>query len=134
MTAQHAPPTPLWRRVFSLPKTRLGWWAIGLAGIALALYVVVGADTNEMSIKIENALSTILGVSVTWGEELWAILLNSTWILTGLAGAVVALIAVLRRHERSALVWVAMVAGLPALVIVAWLLALVPYVIAGAIG
>jgi hypothetical protein len=31
MTTQHAPHTPLWRRVISLPHTRLGWLAVGLA-------------------------------------------------------------------------------------------------------
>ena len=35
MSAQHAPRPPLWRRILSLPRTRLGWWAIGLAAPAL---------------------------------------------------------------------------------------------------
>jgi hypothetical protein len=39
-----------------------------------------------------------------------------TWLLSGLCGGVVGLIALLRRHERSALVWFAMVPGLATLV------------------
>jgi hypothetical protein len=41
MTAQHAPHTPLWRKVLSLPQTRLGWWAVVLiAGTAALVWVL----------------------------------------------------------------------------------------------
>jgi hypothetical protein len=40
MTTGHAPHTPpMWRRVLSLPRTRLGWWAVGLASFALIAFV-----------------------------------------------------------------------------------------------
>ena len=97
MTTQHAPHTPpLWRRVISLPHTRLGWWAIGLtAGSALLL--------------IFGAFLVGLGAS-PWVGSLFV-----AGLLGGVAGTVVALIALVGSHERSALVWLSMVAGLPAL-------------------
>ena|SRR5918994_3334359 len=97
MTTQHAPHTPpLWRKVLSLPHTRLGWWAIGLtAGSALLL---------------------IFGrFLVSFGASPWVGSLFLAGLLGGVAGTVVALIALLRSHERSALVWLSMVAGLPAI-------------------
>jgi hypothetical protein len=39
MTAQQAPHTPLWRKFLSLPHTRLGWWAVGLASFVLIVLV-----------------------------------------------------------------------------------------------
>jgi hypothetical protein len=40
MSAQHAPHTPpLWRRVLSLPRTRLGWWAVGLSAVSVVLFL-----------------------------------------------------------------------------------------------
>jgi hypothetical protein len=41
MSAGHAPHMPpLWRRVPSLPHTRLGWWTVGLASIALIAFAL----------------------------------------------------------------------------------------------
>ena len=101
MTAQHAPHTPpLWRRFLSLPHTRLGWWAVGLAGTFWALQAIIRTSDFE-------AVMQSLSGEVQW-LVIWAL------VLPGVAGTVVALIALLRGLERSALVWLAMVAGLPA--------------------
>lgn len=88
MTAHHAPHTPLWRKVISLPHTRLGWWAIGLA----ATFVVL----------------LIFGYNIL---PLYGIVL----LFCGLCSGVLGLFAVLRQRERSALVWLAMLPGLFAL-------------------
>jgi purine-cytosine permease-like protein len=87
MTA-YTPNTPQWRRFLSLPKTRLGWWSVGLA----ATFVVL----------------LIFGYNVL---SLYGIVL----LFSGLCSGVLGLFAVLRGHERSVLVWLAMLPGLFAL-------------------
>ena len=111
MTTQHAPHTaPLWRQILSLPQTRLGWWAVGFAGIYWVLTATVDFTDGLW----------VLGTKVaSWDSVVYWPLL-SAYSLAGVAGTVVALIALLRRHERSALVWLAMVAGLPAFIAAGW--------------
>src|SRR5215203_3342126 len=88
MTAHHATHTQLWRKVISLPHTRLGGWAVGSA----ATFVVL----------------LFFGYNIL---PLYGIVLLFCGLCSGLLG----LFAVLRRHERSALVWLAMLPGLFAL-------------------
>lgn len=105
MAAQHVPHAPLWRRVFSLPETRLGWWAVGLAGPSLILTVFF---------KVSEVLGwTFLrpDVAATGSSDQYPLLIIA-WMLSGLTGGVVGLISAARRRERSWLVWVAMVPGL----------------------
>ena len=91
MTTQHAPHTPpMWRRFLSLPHTRLGWLAVGLAGIFWALTVYFAVYPAGLVVLV--------------------------WLLASAASGVVALIALLRGHEQSALVWVAMLLGLGAFI------------------
>lgn len=111
MTAQQAPHTPLWRQVLSLPQTHLGWWAVGLVGIFWVL--------NATSTSVDRL--AVLGTEVASGGSAVYWLVASAWQLTGVVGAVVALIALLRSHERSALVWLAMVAALPAFLGAGWI-------------
>ena len=84
MTAYTPHTPPLWRRVLSLPHTRLGQWAIGLsAGSALLLIFGVFLNVNA-------------GLVVSpWS---WMILIAGI-----LVGAVVGLIALLRspQHETE---------------------------------
>jgi hypothetical protein len=91
MSAQHAPHTPsLWRQVLSLPHTRLGWWAVGLASPALIL--------------------TAYFIVTYWaGGHEYSLELLLVWPLSAVAGAVAGLIALVR--DRSWLVWVAQVNG-----------------------
>ncbi len=87
------------RRFLSLPATRLGWWAVGLAAAPLLLPVltfVVNLLVNELT----GGLQTAVGVS------------GLLMVVCGIAGGVTALIAVLRRRERSILLWFAMLIGL----------------------
>ncbi len=98
MTTQHAPHTaPLWRRVLSLPHTRLGWWAVGLAGIASIAFVLFYALPDP-----EDSVN----------PPLWNVVLEPIAFITGLVGAlaggVVGSLA-LGAGERSLLVWFAQV-------------------------
>ena len=107
MTTQHIPhtplsPTPLWRRVLSLPKTVYGWLAIGLASPSLALIVFL-------------ALSEFLGWTFTWlnmdrpDANLIGGIVVLVSLMMGLLGGMVAGVALAGGHERSWLVWVALV-------------------------
>ena len=95
MTA-HTPHPPLWRRILSPPTTRLGWYSVGLAAAFVVLFVVNAA-----------VLLPAPGV-LPWREAFVGIAL----LLSGIGGGIAALIALVRCHERSALVWLAMLPGL----------------------
>ena len=84
MTTQQAPHTPpLWRKFLSLPHTRLGWWAVGLASLVLIAFV-------------ESTLESLAGV--------FELLSLATFLVGALAGGVVGSLA-LGAGERSLLVW-----------------------------
>ena len=107
MTTQHAPHSPpMWRKFLSLPHTRLGWWAIGLSGTFWVLQAT------------QDWVFTAIAMESLSGVEQWLVI----WalVLPGVAGTVVASFALLRGLERSALVWLAMVAGLPAFLGAGW--------------
>ena len=100
MTTQHAPHTPpLWRRVRSMPHTRLGRWAIGLSvgsGILLIFGLLLFLSVGGFEVS-------------AW---VWMILVAGI-----LAGPVVGLIALLRNpphapaiplSRRVVFVWLAM--------------------------
>jgi hypothetical protein len=90
MTA-YTPHTPLWRQILSLPHIRLGWLSVGLLALQVGFFIFS---------------------SVVF-EGIRALEMATPWVLfCGPASIVVGLIAVIWRHERSALVWVAMVLGL----------------------
>jgi hypothetical protein len=95
----HTPHTPLWRRVLSMPRTRLGRWSVGLAATFLILFII------NQAVFIPSA------VVVPWRHVLLP-LYGIAMLLCGLSSGVVGLIAVLRRHERSALVWFTVLPGL----------------------
>jgi hypothetical protein len=70
--------------VFERPHTKLSWWAVGLAAASIVLLFV------------------------------WSILPGGAWLsfLCGLAGGIIALIAIIRQHERS---WLVFLSVLPML-------------------
>jgi hypothetical protein len=82
--------------VLSLPSTRLGWWSVGLSSSFVILFILNAA-----------VLLPAAGV-VPWREAMVGIVV----LLCGIGGGVAALIALIRGHDRSWLVWLAM---LPAL-------------------
>jgi hypothetical protein len=87
------------------PSTRLGWWAAGLA---------IGFIT--MSI-INPAVIMRLSENVPWRQTILPIY-GILMMLCGLATFVVGLIAIIRSHERSWLVWFTLLPGASALLFV----------------
>lgn len=86
-------------RIKFLPFTRLGWWALWL-GIAFLVLMT-----------INSAVFMRLPEVTSW----WAVLLPFYGIFTflcGLAAGILALIAVIWKHERAVLVWMTMLPGL----------------------
>jgi hypothetical protein len=73
------------------PRTRPGWWAVWLLVAFGVLYIITMAV-----IALRLSLPPIYGLIM---------------LLCGLAAGVVALIAVVKHHERSWLVWIALLPG-----------------------
>ena len=81
---------------FSRPSTRLGWYSVGLTAAFVVLFVI-------------NAAVLLPAPKVVpWREAFVGIVL----LVCGIGGGIAALIALMRRDERSALVWLALLPGL----------------------
>lgn len=93
------------RGFLSTPSTKLGWWSVKLAATFIALLI------------INTVVFVPSAEKVPWGQ---AILPFSgiTILSCGLAAGIVGLIAVIRRRERSWLVWLTMLPGLMVVVFV----------------
>lgn len=76
----------LWQR----PRTRLGRWAVGLAAAFVVLFAINAAVLMQRSQDIPDG---------GWMQILLAAY-GICMMLCGLAAGIVALIAVVRRHER----------------------------------
>jgi hypothetical protein len=76
---------------FRMPHTKLGWWAVGLAVASIVLLLA------------------------------WSFLPGGAWLsfLCGLAGGIMALIAVIRQQERSWLVWLTLLPMLNVIIFIA---------------
>jgi len=77
----------------STPSTKLGRWSVALLATFAAFFIIIA--TAFMLSTVE--LSWFYGIAM---------------LPPGLAAGIVGLIAVIRRHERSWLVWLAMLPGL----------------------
>ena len=100
-----APPSgqPSRRRILRWPSTRLGWWSVGLA----AAFVILMTINSAVFMRLPEDMTWRVTVLPFYGIFM---------LLCGLAAGIVGLIAVIRRHERSWLVWLAILPGLFALV------------------
>ena len=100
LTASAPPPgQPLWRRIFGWPSTRLGWWSVALTATFVVLMI------------INSTVFMRLPEDVTWRETVLPFY-GVAMMSCGLVAGIVALVALTRRHERSWLVWLPMLAGL----------------------
>lgn len=89
MTSTHS--SSLWRR----PSTSLGWWAVWLAAAFVLMFIINSAVFMPMF---------MYDPSPSWGQAFLPFY-GIFMMLCGLAAGVVALVAVIRSHERSWLVW-----------------------------
>lgn len=80
------------------PSTKLGWWAVWLS-VTFAVLAVVNATVFRPST-----------VAAPWRQVLLPFY-GIAMMSSGLAAGIVGLVAVTRRHERSLLVWLPLVAG-----------------------
>lgn len=83
---------------FSKPKTKLGVWSVALTVIFLVM------------MTINNAVLMGLPENLRWRP----FLIGYSFVLIGcgLAAGIVALLALVRKHERSWMVWLPILAGL----------------------
>jgi hypothetical protein len=90
-----------WRR----PATRLGCWAVGLAAAFVVLNIV------------NSAVFMRLPEHVPWRQTVLPFY-GIFMLLCGLAAGVIGLIALIRKHERSWLVWLTILPGAFSLLLV----------------
>jgi len=91
----------LWQR----PSTQLGWWAVGLA-IAFILMNT-----------INSAVFMRLPENVSWRRTILPFY-GIFMMLCGLTTLVAGLMAIIKRHERSWLVWLTLLPGISALLFI----------------
>jgi ATP/ADP translocase len=90
---------PTKHRSLVWPVTRHGWWAIGL----MALYTVL------------SILNMAVFMRETFSEQVTRTILpfyGIFMLLCGIACAIIALVAIIRKKERSILVWICLLPGL----------------------
>jgi hypothetical protein len=87
------------KRLFQRPCTRIGWWAAWLGALFLVLWII-----NTFVFMPST-------VEVPW-RQIVLPFYGVFMILCGLAAGITGLIAMIGRHERSLLVWFALLPGL----------------------
>ena len=90
---------------FEMPHTRFGRWAIGLAAVFVGMFFVNSFVFMPFS-----------------GDAPWRQIILPFYgilmLLCGLSAGIMGLLAVVRQHERSGLVWLTMLPGLLVLFLV----------------
>ena len=99
------PGQPSRRRILGWPSTRLGWRSVGLAATFVVLWIINATVFMPATVLApwRQVVLPFYGISM---------------MLCAFAAGIVGLIAVIRRRERSALVWLTILPGLFALVFV----------------
>jgi hypothetical protein len=80
---------------FQRPGTRLGWWSVGLAIVFVMMFIIIllaPVFFSELPIWIYYAYVIFFS-------------------LCGFAAGVVGLVAVIRRHDLSWIIWLAILSG-----------------------
>ena len=79
--------------LWSFPATRLGRWAVGLMVVFVVMFLINGAVFMQLS-------------GSSWWQENMLPFYGILMVLCGMAAGIVGLVAVIRKHERSWLVWI----------------------------
>ena len=84
---------------FEVPHTKPGWWAIGLMGAFVVMFIINATVFMPSSepLPLPRTLLIFYGIFM---------------MLCGLSAGVVGLISVIRAQERSWLVWLTILPGL----------------------
>jgi len=90
---------PSGRSIFGWPSTRPGWWSVGLGGTFVVLFIINSTVFMQLTTEApwQQTLLPFYGIFM---------------LLCGLSAGILGLIAVLRRRERSFLVWLTLLPGL----------------------
>ncbi len=86
-------------RFSEVPFTKLGWWSFGL----LATFVIL--------FLINSAIFMAPTFNPSWGPTLLPFY-GIFMLLCGLSSGITGVIAIVRQHERSWLVWLTLLPGL----------------------
>jgi hypothetical protein len=85
--------SPRPKRFLSLPTTGVAWWAVTLSSVFIVMFAV-----NSFVLMQQDLL-------MPWAR-VFLIAYGFAMLLSGLAAGVLTLIALIRLHERSWLVWI----------------------------
>ena len=80
------------------PGTKLGWWAVGLAAAFIVMFFINSGVLMQIS-------------APEWMNQTLLPAYGILMLLCGLASGAVAVIALIRKLERSWLVWLALLPG-----------------------
>jgi hypothetical protein len=83
------------------PASPLGWWAVGLLAVFLVMFLV-----NTFIF-----VPTSQAVSNPWWRQALLPFYGIFMMLCGLAAGITGLVAIIKKHERSWLVWLAILPG-----------------------
>ena len=94
-------------RIGILPKTKLGWWSLGLA-VAMPILFFIGMSFTNLLYKSVPAGGTILK-DITLRPALALTMLAG--MVSGISAFIIGLIAFIRQKERALLVYGATLIG-----------------------
>lgn len=91
--------TSFWKKFSRLPATRTGKWAAALAGLFVIMMVINNGVFMQMT-------------GDPWWRQTLLPYYGISMMLIGLISGITALVAIVRKQERSWLLWLPLLAGL----------------------
>jgi hypothetical protein len=102
-----------------LPSTKLGRWAVGLAAVPIILFL---AQDRLVRFLYRAPITYQLPIYKTWWITSWIwegpglsrmfFLYRGFMLIWGVAAGIVGLVAMIKKHERSWLVWIIVLLGI----------------------